>query len=115
MAGKDKPIKKLPLKDFSTHMHIDLLDHALSTAISELNESERRGLKAATENKRKGGSVSRKRGGGYVTPKKNIIDDNASKRSRLRSEKRRKKAIRAAASKKRGGKIMQGYKAGGKV
>jgi hypothetical protein len=61
MASKDKPIKKLPLKDFSTHMHIDLLDHALSTAISELTESERRGLKAATENKRKGGKVKKKK------------------------------------------------------
>jgi len=115
MAGKDKPIKKLPLITSHTHRHLDPHDYDLATAISELTESERRGLKAATENKRKGGSVSRKRGGGYVTPKKNIIDDNASKRSRLRSEKRRKKAIRAAASKKGGGKIMQGYKAGGKV
>ena len=58
---KDKPILKLPLKTLSTHMHIDLLDHALSTAISELTESERRGLKAATENKRKGGKVKKKK------------------------------------------------------
>ena len=65
--------------------------------------------------KKRGGTVSRKRGGGYIKPKENIIDDNASIRSRLRSEKRRKKAIKKAASKKRGGKIMYGYKAGGKV
>tara|TARA_Y100000401_G_C8289869_1_gene208083 strand:+ start:262 stop:513 length:252 start_codon:yes stop_codon:yes gene_type:complete len=58
---KDKPILKLPLKTLSTHMHIDALDHALSTAISELTESERRGLKAATEEKRKGGKVKKKK------------------------------------------------------
>ena len=44
----------------------------------------------------------------------NITEDDASKKSRLEAEKRRKKAIRTAASKK-GGKIMIGYKAGGKV
>ena len=65
--------------------------------------------------KKRGGTVSRKRGGGYIKPKENIIDDNASIRSRLRSEKRRKKAIKKAASKKRGGRIMYVYKAGGKV
>jgi|TARA_R100000656_G_C3869837_1_gene111904 hypothetical protein len=78
---KDKPILKLPLKTLSTHMHIDLLDHALSTAISELTESERRGLKAATENKHKGGKVKKKK---------------KKKKSKTK-------------------KIMQGYKAGGKV
>ena len=44
----------------------------------------------------------------------NITEDDASKKSRLETEKRRKRAIRTAASKK-GGKIMIGYKAGGKV
>jgi hypothetical protein len=56
----DKKNKKFPLKTLSTHMHIDPLDHELSTAISELTEAERRGLKAATEEKYKGGKVKKK-------------------------------------------------------
>ncbi len=59
MAATKKKIKyKTPL--MHSHLPLNKLDHLLETILEEVSESEKRGIEAATENK-KGGKIKKKK------------------------------------------------------